>query len=130
MVGKPDIEASQWLGKQPLTLMPLGVPIFRLTRAFRSPVLAKSTTVDANLTGFRLGAPHVTQFRMETPKTRRRLKIFFDGGCRPNPGRIEAAVVVRGVPHLFDDLGHGNNSDAEWLALICALELAHSLSLT
>ncbi len=66
---------------------------------------------------------------METPKTRRRLKIFFDGGCRPNPGRIEAAVVVRGVPHLFDDLGHGNNTDAEWLALICALELAHSLGL-
>ena len=67
---------------------------------------------------------------METPKTRRRMKIFFDGGCRPNPGRIEAAVVVRGVPYLFDDLGHGTNSDAEWLALICALELAKSLYLT
>lgn len=68
--------------------------------------------------------------RMETPKTRRRLKIFFDGGCRPNPGRIEAAVVVRGVQYLFDDLGRGTNSDAEWLALICALELAQSLNLT
>ncbi len=67
---------------------------------------------------------------MKTPKTHRRLKIFFDGGCRPNPGRIETAVVVRGVSHLFDDLGHGTNSDAEWLALICALELAQSLSLT
>ena len=67
---------------------------------------------------------------METPKTRRRLKVFFDGGCRPNPGRIEAAVVVRGVPHFFDDLGHGTNSDAEWLALICALEWAQSLCLT
>ncbi|WP_309750955.1 reverse transcriptase-like protein [Novosphingobium sp.] len=53
-----------------------------------------------------------------------RLKVFFDGGCRPNPGRIEAAVVVRGNVQLFDDLGHGTNSDAEWLALICALELA------
>lgn len=71
-----------------------------------------------------------TAIRMETPKTRRRVKIFFDGGCRPNPGRIEAAVVVRGVPHLFDDLGHGTNSDAEWLALICALELTQSLCLT
>ena len=60
---------------------------------------------------------------------RRRLKLFFDGGCRPNPGRIEAAVVVRGVAHMFDDLGHGTNSDAEWLALICALELAQSLDL-
>ena len=66
---------------------------------------------------------------METPKTRRRLKVFFDGGCRPNPGRIEAAVVVRGVPYLFDDLGHGTNSDAEWLALICALELMRSMCL-
>ena len=67
---------------------------------------------------------------METPRTRCRLKVFFDGGCCPNPGRIEAAVVVRGVPHLFDDLGHGTNSDAEWLALICALESTQSLCLT
>lgn len=65
---------------------------------------------------------------METPRTRR-LKVFFDGGCRPNPGRIEAAVVIRGIPHLFDDLGYGTNSDAEWLALICALELTRSLGL-
>lgn len=60
----------------------------------------------------------------------RRVKIFFDGGCRPNPGRMEAAVVVRGVVHLFDDLGVGTNSDAEWLALIRALELAQSLGLS
>jgi ribonuclease HI len=66
---------------------------------------------------------------METPRMRRRLKLFFDGGCRPNPGRIEAAVVVRGVTHMFDDLGHGTNSDAEWLALLCALKMAQSLGL-
>lgn len=54
----------------------------------------------------------------------RRLKIFFDGGCRPNPGRMEAAVVVRGVTHYFPDLGHGNSADAEWLALIAALRVA------
>jgi ribonuclease HI len=66
---------------------------------------------------------------METPKTRRKLKVYFDGGCRPNPGRIEAAVVVRGVPHLFDDLGHGTNCEAEWQALICALELTKRLDL-
>ena len=57
----------------------------------------------------------------------RPLKLFFDGGCRPNPGRIEAAVVVRGVSHLFDDLGQGSNMDAEWLALLKALELAQHL---
>ncbi len=59
-----------------------------------------------------------------------RLKIFFDGGCRPNPGHMEAAVVVRGAVHLFDDLGFGSNEDAEWLALIHALELAQRLGLT
>ena len=67
---------------------------------------------------------------MKLTKTRRRLKVFFDGGCRPNPGPIEAAVVVRGIPHLFENLGPGTNSDAEWLALICALEFIQSLGLT
>lgn len=60
---------------------------------------------------------------------RRRVKVFFDGGCRPNPGRIEAAVVVRGVTHLFEDLGQGTNADAEWLALICAMEFVQRLAL-
>ena len=58
----------------------------------------------------------------------RRLKIFFDGGCRPNPGQIEAAAVLGGVVHRFSDLGHGSSQDAEWLALIGALELAQSLA--
>ena len=58
---------------------------------------------------------------------RRRLKIYFDGGCRPNPGRIEVAVVARGTTHFFDDLGCGTSSDAEWLALCLALEVAQSL---
>ena len=56
-----------------------------------------------------------------------RLKIFFDGGCRPNPGWIEAAVVARGETWFFDDLGHGTSGDAEWLALHMALGIAHSL---
>jgi ribonuclease HI len=43
---------------------------------------------------------------------------------------MEAAVVVRGAVHLFDDLGFGSNEDAEWLALIHALELAQRLGLT
>jgi ribonuclease HI len=60
----------------------------------------------------------------------RRLKIYWDGGCRPNPGRMEAAVVVRGVAHVFDDLGFGTNTDAEWLALIRALELAQEQGLS
>jgi ribonuclease HI len=55
------------------------------------------------------------------------LKIFFDGGACPNPGRIEVAVVARGQVHLFDDLGEGSSSDAEWLALLKGLEVARSL---
>ena len=59
--------------------------------------------------------------------TKPRLKIYFDGGARPNPGQIEAAVVLRGQAHIFANLGHGSNLDAEWLALIAALRLARSL---
>jgi ribonuclease HI len=57
----------------------------------------------------------------------KRLKIFFDGGCRPNPGTIEAAVVARGVTYFLDDLGSGTSSDAEWQALLAALRLGQSL---
>jgi ribonuclease HI len=56
------------------------------------------------------------------------LKIFFDGGCRPNPGAIEVAIVARGQTWFFDDLGEGSNSDAEWLALCLALEVAQTLA--
>ncbi|RVU06270.1 reverse transcriptase-like protein [Novosphingobium umbonatum] len=56
-----------------------------------------------------------------------RLKVFFDGGCQPNPGAMEVAVVVRGQSYFFDDLGHGTHNDAEWLALIKALEVAQGL---
>ncbi|GAA0299920.1 hypothetical protein GCM10009087_07200 [Sphingomonas oligophenolica] len=55
------------------------------------------------------------------------LKIFFDGGCRPNPGAMEIAVVAAGQAHILRDLGHGNSMDAEWLALIHALRIAHAL---
>lgn len=59
-----------------------------------------------------------------------RLKIYFDGGCRPNPGRIEAAIVARGITYVYADLGHGTNNDAEWLALIAALRVAQTLDVT
>jgi ribonuclease HI len=59
----------------------------------------------------------------------RPIKVYFDGGCRPNPGAIEVAVVVAGVSYFFDDLGTGTSGDAEWLALRQALRLAQSLDL-
>jgi ribonuclease HI len=55
------------------------------------------------------------------------LKIYFDGGCRPNPGTMETAVVVRGVTYHNPDCGHGTNTEAEWLALIHAAQVALSL---
>lgn len=53
-----------------------------------------------------------------------RLTLFFDGGCRPNPGPIETAVVVRGSAHFRDQGEAGDNNEAEWLALLHAVELA------
>lgn len=59
-----------------------------------------------------------------------RVKIFFDGGCRPNPGKMELAVVAAGRTCILRNLGHGTSADAEWLALIHALKVAMSLDVT
>lgn len=59
-----------------------------------------------------------------------RVKIFFDGGCRPNPGEMEIAVVAAGRTCILRDLGHGTSADAEWLALIHALKVAQALDAT
>jgi ribonuclease HI len=56
-----------------------------------------------------------------------RLKVFFDGGCRPNPGMMEIAVVAGGQSWVQQDIGHGTSEDAEWLALIEGLRIARSL---
>ena len=60
----------------------------------------------------------------------RAVKIYFDGGCRPNPGAMEVAVVALGQVHILHDIGHGTSGDAEWLALIHALKIALSLGAT
>ncbi len=57
------------------------------------------------------------------------MKIFFDGGCRPNPGTMEAGVVAGGRFHHRPDLGHGTSEEAEWLALLEALAVARALRL-
>jgi ribonuclease HI len=56
----------------------------------------------------------------------RRIKIYFDGGCRPNPGAMEIAVVTGGAAVIDRDAGTGDSMDAEWLALIAALRLAQA----
>ena len=52
------------------------------------------------------------------------LKVYFDGGCAPNPGAMRTAVVMRGVAHLDLDAGDGSSGEAEWLGLLNALGLA------
>lgn len=58
-----------------------------------------------------------------------RMKLFFDGSSRPAPHGMATAVVVGGRAHLRRDLGPGNSMDAEWLALLHAVTLAHDLGL-
>lgn len=52
------------------------------------------------------------------------MKIFFDGGCHPNPGPIDVAVVMRGEAQIRVAVATGDNNEAEWRALLFALELA------
>jgi len=42
---------------------------------------------------------------------------------------METAVVLRGEAHVRTGLGHGSNSDAEWRALLHAVEIATALAL-
>jgi len=57
------------------------------------------------------------------------VKLFFDGACRPNPGPMETAVVARGQVYHRPGLGQGSSQQAEWLALLQAVELAGNLKL-
>ena len=56
-------------------------------------------------------------------------KVFFDGGCRPNPGIIEVAVVALGVTHYLGAIGEGDCNDAEWLALNHAVHIAQQFDI-
>ena len=58
------------------------------------------------------------------------MKLFFDGGSRPLPVGMELAVVVGGRSHVQRGLGPGTSMDAEWLALIEAMQCAHALGVT
>lgn len=64
---------------------------------------------------------------MPERKNTRPLKLFFDGGCRPNPGPMETAVAARGHVWHRPAIGHGTNDQAEWQALLDALDVASEL---
>lgn len=54
--------------------------------------------------------------------------VFFDGGCKPNPGIMEVCVYCDGVSNHQKDIGIGTNNQAEWLSFILALETAKAFS--
>ncbi|GAA0441756.1 reverse transcriptase-like protein [Sphingomonas molluscorum] len=58
------------------------------------------------------------------------MKLFFDGGSRPLPIGMELAVVVGGRSLVQRGLGPGTSMDAEWLALIEAMQCAHAMGVT
>lgn len=57
-----------------------------------------------------------------------KIQIYFDGGCKPNPGNMEICVVIvgDGAPEAKTvfDLGYGTNNIAEWSALLWATSIA------
>lgn len=57
------------------------------------------------------------------------MKVFFDGGSRPDPIGMSLAVVIGGRSTVRRDLGPGTSMDAEWLALVEAMRLAHERDL-
>ena len=59
----------------------------------------------------------------------RRVKVFFDGGYRPDPLGMELAVVIAGREYIRRNLGAGTSMDAEWLALIEGMRLARQFAL-
>lgn len=57
------------------------------------------------------------------------MKIYFDGGCAPNPGQMSSCIVIcpdgeKAQAHTMMDLGYGTNNVAEWSAFIWAAEWA------
>jgi len=53
------------------------------------------------------------------------MKIYTDGGCRPNPGKMAIAITDQyGNPLSKKFLGDGTNNEAEYLAVIEAIEWA------
>ena len=44
--------------------------------------------------------------------------IYFDGGCRPNPGLMSVGIVADDGYEFYETRGQGTNNLAEWLAII------------
>lgn len=75
--------------------------------------------------------PHLqVKVTMADPADPHRVTFHFDGGCKPNPGPMHAAVASRGQVWFHDDLGTGDNNEAEWRALLLAMDKAATQACT
>jgi ribonuclease HI len=54
------------------------------------------------------------------------MKIYFDGGCVPNPGKRCCAIVSEdgSIQEYNDRLGYGTNNEAEWFGFLWAVNVA------
>ena len=51
--------------------------------------------------------------------------FYFDGGCKPNPGKMEVAVVSSdGSVKEHQVIHDGTNNEAEWIAFLWAASYA------
>ncbi len=57
------------------------------------------------------------------------MKLYFDGGARPNPGKMCICIVLNNEPQI-EWLGEGTNNKAEWIALCRGLTIAHEKGIT
>jgi len=71
--------------------------------------------------------------RSKVPASPAAWQVWFDGSAHPNPGRIGIGVLLAGPQgqrvEISRRAGHGSSGDAEYLALIAALEKAVELGL-
>lgn len=59
------------------------------------------------------------------------MELYFDGGCKPNPGMCEIGVVIPSIDLKHHELiGYGTNNQAEWAALIFGLTIAKEKGIT
>jgi ribonuclease HI len=69
--------------------------------------------------------------RQPVPVSPAAWRAWFDGSAHPNPGRIGIGVLLAGPAgervEISRRAGHGSSGDAEYLALIAALEKAVEL---
>lgn len=56
--------------------------------------------------------------------------FYFDGGARPNPGKMHCAVVLGNEQFIEKKLGQGTNNIAEWTAMLWAIQIAQTRGFT